>query len=221
MSGDLTTDQVLELLRGESALLEGHFLLSSGLRSDRYFQCALALANPPVAEQLAQALAARLPEKPDLVVGPAMGAVVWAQEVGRALGTKAFFTERVDGEFALRRGFRIEPGTKVLVVEDVVTTGGSAKEVIMLLRSMDVDVIGVGRPLGRRPVRGRRPAPDRARARAGAHLVGRRRAAGVPGQRARQTGQPAEALIQRASTRMPTQPEYTPPGEAGEERTAR
>lgn len=144
MTAELQPDEVLELLRRENALLEGHFLLSSGLRSDRYFQCALALANPTSAEALAQTLAARLPERPDLVVGPAMGAVVWAQEVARALGTRAFFTERVDGEFALRRGFRIEPGTRVLVVEDVVTTGGSAKEVIALLRSMDVEVIGVG-----------------------------------------------------------------------------
>jgi orotate phosphoribosyltransferase len=140
----LTSEQALDLLRGERALLEGHFLLSSGLRSDRYFQCALALANPVTAERLARGLAARLPQRPDLVVGPAMGAVVWAQEVARALGTRAFFTERVDGEFALRRGFQIEPGARVLVVEDVVTTGGSAKEVVRLLRSMVVDVIGVG-----------------------------------------------------------------------------
>lgn len=141
---DLSPDAVLDLLRAEEALLEGHFLLSSGLRSDRYFQCALALANPVTAEALARALATRLSVKPDLVVGPAMGAVVWAQEVARALGTRAFFTERVDGQFALRRGFRIDPGTRVLVVEDVVTTGGSAKEVIALLRSMEAEVTGVG-----------------------------------------------------------------------------
>ena len=145
----LTQDQVLDLLREENALLEGHFLLSSGLRSDRYFQCALALANPEAAERLARTLAAQLPEAPDLVVGPAMGAVVWAQEVARAIGTRAFFTERVDGEFALRRGFSIEPGTRVLVVEDVVTTGGSAKEVIRLLRSMEAEVVGVGAVIDR------------------------------------------------------------------------
>jgi orotate phosphoribosyltransferase len=144
LNADLSPEQVLDLLRAEDALLEGHFLLSSGLRSDRYFQCALALANPVTAGKLAEALVTRLPERPELVVGPAMGAVVWAQEVARALGCRAFFTERVDGTFALRRGFRIEPGTRVLVVEDVVTTGGSAKEVIALLRELGARVIGVG-----------------------------------------------------------------------------
>ena len=147
------TDEVLDLLRAESALLEGHFLLSSGLRSDRYFQCALALANPVAAQKLAEAFAERLSASsipaPQLVVGPAMGAVVWAQEVARALGLRAFFTERVDGQFALRRGFHIEPGTKVLVVEDVVTTGGSAKEVIRLLRELGAQVVGVGSVVNR------------------------------------------------------------------------
>ncbi|MEZ5978818.1 MAG: orotate phosphoribosyltransferase [Planctomycetota bacterium] len=144
MSSTLTSDQVLDLLREKRALLEGHFLLSSGLHSDRYFQCALALADPVAAEKLAKSLAAKLPAVPDLVVGPAMGAVVWAHEVARAVGTSSFFTERKDGTFELRRGFAIQPGTKVLVVEDVVTTGGSAKEVIELLRTIGAEVIGVG-----------------------------------------------------------------------------
>lgn len=144
---ELTQDRVLELLRREDALLEGHFLLSSGLRSDRYVQCALALCQPPVADELARGLAAQLKARGfdfDVVVGPAMGAVVWAQEMGRALGTRALFTERVDGEMALRRGFRIEKGERVLVVEDVVTTGKSAKEVIRLLQSMGAEVVAVG-----------------------------------------------------------------------------
>ena len=144
---ELSQDRVLELLRREDALLEGHFLLSSGLRSDRYVQCALALCQPSVADELARGLAAQLKARGfefDVVVGPAMGAVVWAQEMGRALGTRALFTERVDGEMALRRGFRIEQGERVLVVEDVVTTGKSAKEVIRLLQSMGAEVVAVG-----------------------------------------------------------------------------
>jgi orotate phosphoribosyltransferase len=93
---------------------------------------------------LASALAEKLPYEVDLVVGPALGAVVWAQEMARALGTPAHFTERKDGEMLLRRGFFIEPGTRVLVVEDVITTGGSAREVVELLRGLGVVVVGVG-----------------------------------------------------------------------------
>ncbi len=140
----METNEVLDLLRESDALLEGHFELSSGLHSDRYFQCALGLCEPKRAGVLAGALAAKLPFEVDLVVGPALGAVVWAQEMARALGTPAYFTERKDGEMLLRRGFSIEPGTKVLVVEDVITTGGSAREVVNLLSSMGVEVCGVG-----------------------------------------------------------------------------
>ena len=144
----MTPDQVLDLLRECDAFLEGHFLLSSGKRSDRYFQCALALQYPDRAGKLAAALAEKVTPEVDVVVGPAMGAVVWAQEVGRALGRRAIFTERVPTdngtEFSLRRNFRIEPGERVLVVEDVVTTGGSAREVVALLRSIGAEVVGVG-----------------------------------------------------------------------------
>jgi orotate phosphoribosyltransferase len=146
-----TTAEVLDLLRAKNALLEGHFLLSSGLHSDRYFQCALALCDPVAAERLALGLAGKLAEAKltcDLVVGPAMGAVVWAHEVGRALGTPAFFTERKAGEkngrMELRRGFHVKPGTRCLVVEDVITTGGSAGEVIELLQGLGAKVVGVG-----------------------------------------------------------------------------
>jgi len=146
-----TTNEVLDLLRSKNALLEGHFLLSSGLHSDRYFQCALALSDPIAAERLARGLAAKLAEAKvacDLVVGPAMGAVVWAHEVARAVGTPSFFTERKAGEkngrMELRRGFRVEPGTRCLVVEDVITTGGSAAEVIELLQGLGAKVVGVG-----------------------------------------------------------------------------
>jgi orotate phosphoribosyltransferase len=138
------TNEVLDLLRESGALLEGHFELSSGLHSDRYFQCALGLCEPQRAGVLASALAEKLPYEVDLVVGPALGAVVWAQEMARALGTPAHFTERKDGEMLLRRGFFIEPGTRVLVVEDVITTGGSAREVVELLRGLGVVVAGVG-----------------------------------------------------------------------------
>lgn len=140
--------QVLELFRESGAMLEGHFVLSSGLHSDRYFQCALLLQDPRRAERLAQALAPRLPDV-QLVVGPALGAVTWAHEVARALGTSGVFTERGSGEMQLRRGFRIDPGTRVLVVEDVLTTGGSAKEVIDLLGRLGAEVVAVGAILNR------------------------------------------------------------------------
>lgn len=155
MAAPLTTDEVLDLLRREDALLEGHFLLSSGLHSDRYFQCALALCDPRNAGRLAESLGAKLDAAGigcDLVVGPAMGAVVWAQEVARAIGTKSFFTERKGEKGAgmlLRRGFAIAPGTRCLVVEDVVTTGGSAKEVIDLLVSLGAEVVAVGSVVNR------------------------------------------------------------------------
>lgn len=140
--------EVFELFRASGAMLEGHFELSSGLHSDRYFQCALLLQSPRRAEQLAQALAPRIP-KVDLVVGPALGAVTWAHEMARALGVDGIFTERKDGEMALRRGFKIAPGTKVLVVEDVLTTGGSAKEVLRVLKELGADVVAVGSILNR------------------------------------------------------------------------
>jgi len=142
-------EQVLDLFRESGAMLEGHFELSSGLHSDRYFQCALLLADPRRAEKLAEALAPRIPAGTEVVVGPALGAVVWAHEMARALGLPGMFTERKDGEMCLRRGFQLEPGTRVLVVEDVLTTGGSAREVIRLLRSMQVEVTGVGAILNR------------------------------------------------------------------------
>src|SRR5262245_7490922 len=135
--------QVLDLFRSSRALLEGHFQLSSGRHSNQYFQCALLLAEPRHAERLAREVASKLTVRPDLVVGPALGAVVWAQEVARVLGTRAFFTERVDGAMALRRGFALAPGERVLVVEDVLTTGGSVREVAKVVREHGGSVVGV------------------------------------------------------------------------------
>lgn len=128
----MTDDDVLAEFRAADALLEGHFVLSSGLHSARYLQCARVLASPSRAERLARALAARLPDDLaiDVVVSPAMGGVVIGHEMGRALGIDALFLERPTGTFALRRGFRLPRGARILMVEDVVTTGLSSREAI-------------------------------------------------------------------------------------------
>lgn len=124
------------------ALLKGHFLLSSGLHSDRYLQCALVLAHPARAEEFGRALAGKIAAKPDLVISPAMGGLIIGQEVARALGVRHYFTERVDGTVILRRGFSLKPGENVLVVEDVVTTGKSTKEVFEVIRAAGAVVSG-------------------------------------------------------------------------------
>ena len=130
----MTDDEVLAEFRSADALLEGHFILSSGLRSPRYLQCARVLMDPARAERLAQALAAKLApdvrHAVDVVVSPAMGGVIIGHEMGRALRRPAMFVERPEGKFGLRRGFRLEPGQRVLLVEDVVTTGLSSREAI-------------------------------------------------------------------------------------------
>ncbi len=130
----LNDDDVLAEFRSAEALLEGHFILSSGLRSSRYLQCARVLMDPARGARLAAALVARLPadvrESIAAVVSPAMGGVIAGHEMARALGVSAMFLERPDGVFELRRGFRLEPGMKVLMMEDVVTTGLSSKEAI-------------------------------------------------------------------------------------------
>ncbi len=133
---------VEQLFLDNGALLKGHFLLSSGLHSDRYLQCALVLAQPGAAEQLGRELAKKSGLKPDLVVSPAMGGLMIGHEVARAFGVRHFFTERQDGTMVLRRGFSIKPGEKVVVVEDVVTTGKSTKEVFEVLRAAGAEVIG-------------------------------------------------------------------------------
>ncbi len=141
----MTEDQILDEFRAADALLEGHFILSSGLRSPRYLQCARVLMDPARAERLAQALAAKLPrdltDKIDVVVSPAMGGVIIGHEMGRALGRPALFVERPEGRFELRRGFRLSPGDKVLLVEDVVTTGLSSREAIAAIEAEGGKVI--------------------------------------------------------------------------------
>lgn len=130
----MTDEDVLAEFRAAGALLEGHFILSSGLRSPRYLQCARVLMNPVRAARLAEALAKKLPpairESISVVVSPAMGGIIIGHEMGRALGVDALFVERPTGTFELRRGFALEPGADVLMVEDVVTTGLSSREAI-------------------------------------------------------------------------------------------
>jgi len=127
----VTDEDVLAEFRAADALLEGHFILSSGLRSPRYLQCARVLSDPRRAERIAEALVARLPALAiDIVVSPAMGGVIAGHEMARALGVEALFLERPEGIFELRRGFRLQPGQRVLMMEDVVTTGLSSREAI-------------------------------------------------------------------------------------------
>jgi orotate phosphoribosyltransferase len=123
-------EDVLNEFRAAGALLEGHFILSSGLHSSRYLQCARVLMDPARAARLCKALAAKITGRIDLVVSPAMGGVVVGYEMGRQLGVPAIFFERVDGKLVLRRGFNIARGARVLMVEDIVTTGLSSRECI-------------------------------------------------------------------------------------------
>jgi orotate phosphoribosyltransferase len=149
----VTGEEVIELFNKNNALLRGHFKLSSGLHSGKYLQCALVLQYPEISEKLAKALAAKFKdEKIDVVVGPALGGVTIAYEVARALGARGIFTERDDGKMALRRGFSIKSGEKALVVEDVVTTGLSTKEVIETVKSRGADVVAVASIIDRSDV---------------------------------------------------------------------
>jgi orotate phosphoribosyltransferase len=141
----MTEEEVLAEFRAAGALLEGHFILSSGLHSPRYLQCARVLMEPMRASRLASALAATMPREirsqVEVVVSPAMGGVIVGHEMGRALGVEALFVERPAGTFELRRGFRLEPSQKVLLVEDVVTTGLSSREAIKAVEEAGGEVI--------------------------------------------------------------------------------
>jgi orotate phosphoribosyltransferase len=139
----MTRDELLDLFRRSGALLEGHFRLTSGLHSSGYLQCALVLQHPAHAEALGRALADRTRSfRPTAVLSPALGGVVIGHEVGRALGVRALFAERQDGELTLRRGFVIAENDRVLVVEDVLTTGGSTRETMQVARASGGQVVG-------------------------------------------------------------------------------
>jgi orotate phosphoribosyltransferase len=140
----MTQDDVLQVFRDSGALLEGHFILRSGLHSRQFFQCALALQQMPVVEKLGAALAAKVKSlAAATVVSPAMGGLVIGQEVARQLGVRFIFVEKEDGKLVLRRGFKIAPGEKMLVVEDVVTKGGRVQETIDIVRAHGGLVTGV------------------------------------------------------------------------------
>lgn len=146
---DFTNDSLLRLFEERGALLSGHFLLSSGLHSARYLQCARVLMDPPLASRLGEALAARLRPllrgvSPRAVVAPALGGVLVAHEVARAFGCDGLFTERQDGAMTLRRGFVLEAEAPVVVVEDVITTGGSTREVLDAVKARGARVLAVG-----------------------------------------------------------------------------
>lgn len=140
----LSHQEIEKMFIDSEALLQGHFKLTSGRHSDRYIQCAQVLQYPEYTSRLCGELARRYKaEEVDLVVGPAMGGIIVAYEVARQLGVKAIFTERENNLMTLRRGFTVKPGQRVLVVEDVITTGGSVKEVIDLVKNLNGTLVGV------------------------------------------------------------------------------
>ena len=141
----MTRDELLDTFRRSGALLDGHFRLSSGLHSSGYLQCALVLQEPPTAERLGRAIAERVRRlRPSVVLSPALGGVVIGHEVARALGVRGIFVERHDGVFSLRRGFMLAETDRVLVVEDVLTTGGSTRETMQVAIAAGAQVVGVG-----------------------------------------------------------------------------
>lgn len=146
----MTQTEILQVFKDTGALLEGHFILRSGLRSRQYFQCALALQFMPTVEKLGAALALKLrPLGAVTVVAPAMGGLVLGQEVARQLGLRFIFVEKEDGKLVLRRGFKIAPGERILVVEDVITKGGRVQETIDIVRAHGGQVVGVAMAVDR------------------------------------------------------------------------
>lgn len=141
----MTQDEVIQVFKKSGALLEGHFILRSGLHSRQFFQCALALQQMPDVERLGAALAAKVRALgATTVVAPAMGGLVIGQEVARQLGVRFIFVEKEDGKLVLRRGFKIAPGEKILVIEDVVTKGGRVQETLDIVRGNGGQAVGVG-----------------------------------------------------------------------------
>jgi orotate phosphoribosyltransferase len=146
----MTKEEVLQMFRDTGALLEGHFILRSGLHSRQYFQCALALQQMPVVEKVGGALADKVRHlKPVTVIAPAMGGLVLGQEVARQLRCRFIFAEKEDGKLVLRRGFKIAPGERILVVEDVVTKGGRVQETIGIVRANQGEVLAVAAAVDR------------------------------------------------------------------------
>lgn len=141
----ITNEEILEIFNKTGGVLKGHFLLTSGRHADTYMQCAKLFVDPKQSEKLCYELAELLKSfKADIVVSPAVGGIIMGYEVARQLSLPNFFAERVDGKMTLRRGFALEKGTKVIVVEDVVTTGGSVKEVMELVKASGCEVVAVG-----------------------------------------------------------------------------
>lgn len=148
-------DRTIELLKESNALLEGHFLLSSGKHSNKYVQCAKLIQNPAYCEEISKIIAnevKKLNLEVDLCVGPALGGVIISYELARALGVDAIFSERLEGKMTLRRGFTVEKGQKILVVEDVITTGKSSFETIEVLEELGAEVVGLAAIVNRSDV---------------------------------------------------------------------
>ena len=138
-------DQIINIFKSTGALLEGHFVLTSGRHSASYFQCAKVLQHPEYLTAFSIMIADEFEDKkPDLVISPAIGGVVLGTEVGTQLGCRTIFAERKNGAMVIRRGFDIKCAEKVLIVEDVITTGGSVKEVMNLVQSADAEILGIG-----------------------------------------------------------------------------
>jgi orotate phosphoribosyltransferase len=146
----MTNDEVLQIFRDTGALLEGHFILRSGLHSRQFFQCALALQQMPIVEKVGAALASKIRHlKPATVIAPAMGGLVLGQEVARQLACRFIFAEKEEGKLVLRRGFKIAPNEPILVVEDVVTKGGRVQETIDIVRANQGKVLAVAAAVDR------------------------------------------------------------------------
>jgi len=158
-----TMDRTVDLMLRCGALMKGHFRLTSGLHSDEYCQCARVLEHPETAEELGKMLAGFYEgKKVDTVVSPAIGGIVIGHEVARALGVRSLFAERTERGMTLRRGFQLEPGERVLIIEDVVTTGGSVKEVAEAVKAAGAEVVGFGFVMDRSREPLNLPAPSRA-----------------------------------------------------------
>ena len=146
----MQADEVIERFKNTGALLEGHFVLTSGLHSAVYLQCALVLQHPGVAEEFGRSIAYQFQaQQISTVASPAIGGIVIGHEVARALGARFIWTERQDGAMVLRRGFTVSPGEKILVVEDVVTTGGSTRETIAALQARGAEVVAAASVIDR------------------------------------------------------------------------